>query len=126
MAKLARLLLCLGSLGHLLIYLIAAPEHVVDAAWPDHARFHILQAMFWIAGLDLVATAIAWRLPDHRDRWALAALCVVWFTAHASYFIAIAALPDGRPPNLSADLSLAAALLLYTTGLGLALRGSRT
>jgi hypothetical protein len=118
--SIARALLVLGSLGHLIIYLVAAPEHVADIGWPAHARFHVLEAIFWVAGLDLAAVALAcWPLP-RGERWSLWALVGVWMTGHVSYFAAVALLPAGRPPNLSADVSLGAAFAIYSAGLALA------
>jgi phage shock protein PspC (stress-responsive transcriptional regulator) len=117
---LARVLLVLGTVGHLLIYLVAAPEHVVDASWPDHARFHVLEAIFWAAGLDVVALAITWWPLPRREPWAWWALAAVFLFGHVSYVISIIALPEGRPPNVSADITLAIAGALFGVGLVLA------
>lgn len=110
-------LVCLASALHLLCYLYAAPEHVVDPTWLPHSRFHILQAMFWVAGADALAMGIAWYPLARRERWATVALGIHFLMVHASYFFAMAALPAGRPPELIAHVALGAVALLFAAGL---------
>lgn len=120
-----RWLIVLACAAHLVIYLVAAPEHVVATEWPAHARFHVLEAICWAAGLDLAIAAIAWVPLARGERWAWWAAALGFVTGHASYFGAIAALPAGRPPNLSADVTLGLAAALFALGLVLTARPER-
>ena len=115
--KLARAQLVFACAAHLAIYLVAAPEHVADTSWPDHARFHVLEAIFWVAAVDVIAAAIAWWPLARGERWAWWALALTWVLVHASYFVAIIALPAGRPPNASADITLGITAAIFAAGL---------
>ncbi|MCA9705804.1 MAG: hypothetical protein KDK70_08155 [Myxococcales bacterium] len=119
-ARLGRALLVFASVGHILGYLYAAPEHVVDPSWPPHARFHVLQAIFWIAGLDLAAVAIVLGPLAREQRWARATLLMIWPFAHVAYFVAL--LRGGGPPETSAHLALGVLLVMYGAGLALVWR----
>lgn len=66
----SRRLIVAGSLLHIGFYLYAVPQHAIDPAWPDHAQFHIVQAIFWVVGLDLTAAMIAFFLLPSTKRWA--------------------------------------------------------
>src|SRR5687768_17554016 len=110
-----RHLMVFASVAHLVAYFIAAPEHVVDPSWPDHARFHLAQAIFWVAGLDVLSAYVAYR------GGSTLILAAVFLTAHLSYFVSMLLVPDGRPPALTAHLSLGAIALVFLAGLALEL-----
>lgn len=117
-------LLALASIGHLIGYGFAVPEHIVDAAWPAHARFHVFQALLWLAAVDLVAAGIALGPFARGDRWARWALLAVLLLVHVGYFVALAFFPDGHPaPGMAAHVPLGAALVLFVVALALGWRG---
>lgn len=93
---LASALLTVAALGQLLGYWFAVPEHIVDRTWPIHARFHMIQAFFWITGLDLALLVLTWVPLQQREPWSLWTLLALFIFAQVSYFIAILALPKGR------------------------------
>jgi len=110
----------LATVGHIGAYLYAAPEHVVDLSWPDHARFHVLQAIFWIVGFDLVLLALILGPLARGRAWVRQVLLLAWPFVHGAYFFAL--LRGGGPPETSAHVALGALLLLYGVGLGLVWR----
>jgi len=114
-AKLGRALLAFATVAHMGGYLYAAPEHVVDPVWPPHARFHVLQALLWIVGFDLVILLLVLGPLARGDRWARWALVLAWPFVHGSYFVAL--LRGGGPPELGAHLALLVVALLYGLGL---------
>jgi hypothetical protein len=93
----ATILLTVAAVGQLLGYWFAVPEHIVDQSWPLHARFHMVQAFFWITGLDLALLALIWWPLQQRAVWSLWTLLTLFVFAQLSYFLAILALPKGRP-----------------------------
>ena len=119
-AKLGRALLAFASVAHMGGYLYAAPEHVVDPLWPPHARFHVLQALLWIVGFDLVLLLVILGPLARGDRWARWALLLAWPFVHGGYFVAL--LRGGGPPELGAHLALLVVALLYGVGLAMAWR----
>ncbi len=116
------LLIALASLAHAAAYCVAAPEHVVDASWPMHARFHTLQALIWIVAIDLALALLALGPLRRGHRGCLPAIAIGGLGAHGAYFAAMIALPDGRPPELSSHLILGAIALVFASGLVLAIR----
>lgn len=118
-------LIVIASLAHAAAYLVAAPEHVVDPAWPSHARFHVLQALLWIVALDLALVAVALGPLRRGASGSVTALAIGGLGAHGAYFSAMAALPEGRPPELSSHLILGGIALVYVIGLILAMRDDR-
>jgi hypothetical protein len=121
----AKWLLVIANFGHIVGYAMAVPEHIADAAWPPHARFHVLQALLWIVGFDLVSIALALRPFARGELWARWALVVSLVLAHGGYFVALAAIPAGSPPEgLNAHLPLLALLIGHLVGLGLGWRGA--
>jgi len=113
----SRWLLIAASLLHIGMYLFAAPEHAIDQSWPVHARFHIVQAIFWIIGLDLVAVGIGYFTLPTKQYWSRLLLIVIFLTSHLGYFISIIIIPEGRPPESTAHAILAVPLLIYLAGL---------
>jgi hypothetical protein len=114
-------LVAVASIGHLIAYLVAAPEHVVDGTWPLHARFHVFQALLWTVGFDTLVLLIA--VGPHRrgERWAFWTLAGAWPLLHIGYFIALGVIPGGGPSTVATAImgTLAA---LYGAGLALGLR----
>ena len=108
---------------HLGGYLFAAPEHAVDHSWPEHAQFHIVQAIFWIAGLDITAALIGFFVLPSSERWVKWVLSFIFLTGHLSYFISMVIIPEGRPPEMTAHINLGVVLLVYFLGLVQVFRG---
>lgn len=122
--RLAKWLIALASIGQLIGYGFAVPEHIIDQAWPEHARFHVFQALLWLAAVDLASAVIALGPFAKGDPWARWALAIVLVFVHAGYFVALVLFPDGRPePGLAAHIPLAAVMALFATGLALGWRG---
>lgn len=119
------MLIALASVAHAVAYLVAAPEHAVDLDWPLHARFHVVQALIWVVGLDLVLALVALGPLRRGAALSLPALGLGGLVAHGAYFIAMAVVPDGRPPELSSHLILGGIMAVYALGFGLAMRAER-
>jgi cell division protein FtsW (lipid II flippase) len=121
---LATLLLTVAAVGQLLGYWFAVPEHIVDRSWPLHARFHMVQAFFWITGLDLALLVLIWWPLQHREAWSLWALLALFVFAQLSYFLAILIQPKGRPRSRGNWYEWMYGLdaVLYAVGLVLAAR----
>jgi hypothetical protein len=117
--RLAQALLGLATLIHVISYVVAAPEHVVDTSWPLHARFHVLQALQWAVGFDLVVAWLIVRLA--RERWVLGPLAIAFVLLHGAYFVSFA-VRGGEPSNVSAHIALGTAMALYAAGLAVAWR----
>jgi hypothetical protein len=90
------LLLTVAALGQLFGYWFAVPEHMVDRTWPLHARFHLIQAFFWITGLDVAILVLIWWPLQQHELWSLWLLLALFLFAQLSYFVALLALPKGR------------------------------
>ncbi len=118
-------LLVAATVIHIIAYLVAQTEHIVDDTWPMHARFHTLQALIWIVGLDATLLATILGPLRQKKRWALPVLGIGGLTAQGAYFMTMAALPAGRPPELSAHLIMAALVVCFATGLALVWREMR-
>lgn len=115
----ASLLLTVASLGQLVGYWFAIPEHIRDKTWPLHARFHIIQAFFWITGLNGVILALVWWPLQHQEQWSFWTLLALCIFAQTSYFFALLALPKGRPASRGNwyDWMFGLDLLIYVVGL---------
>lgn len=112
-----RILVLTGSLLHIIAYLYAAPRHAIDLDWNDHARFHIVQAIFWIIGLDLVSASLVFfktYLGHAHVKWILT---LIFLSAHGGYFVSMLIVPEGKPPELSSHLALLVVGILYFIGL---------
>lgn len=116
--RLAYKLIITASVLHLAGYVFAAPPHAMDEAWPNHARFHIIQSIMWVAGLDLTAIILAYSYDLSEQKWIRRALWVIFVTSFLGYYIAILIFPAGRPPELAAHLLLAVPTVLYLVGMG--------
>ncbi len=117
--KLAVSLVVVSTAIHLLAYLLpqAMPEHLVDGNWPEHARFHMWQATFWLISLDLLILLIALLPFRQGQRWACWALFIGLFGSQLGYFLASSLVPAGRPDTAGADMGLLLVMLLYVAGL---------
>jgi hypothetical protein len=115
----ATLLLTLATLGQLIGYWSALPQHMRDRGWPDHARFHIIQASFWITGLDVAILTLVWVPLQQRETWSIWTLLALGICAQTNHFVAALALPKGRPPSKGNlyDWILGLVLLIYAVGL---------
>lgn len=121
--NLPKWLVAAASVGHLLGYCLAVPEHIVAIDWPAHARFHVLQSLIWVVGLDIVSVALALGPFAAGRQWARWALLLSLVCAHGGYFIALLAIADGGPPEgLRAHVPLAIAGAVFALGLALGWR----
>jgi hypothetical protein len=120
-------MIILASLGHMLSYGFAVPEHIVDATWSAHARFHVLQALIWLIGLDLISIALALRPFARGERWARWALVVTLLLSHGGYFIALVAIPEGHPAaGMRAHIPVTVLFVTHALGLVLGWRPAAT
>jgi hypothetical protein len=124
--QLPTILVVTSAAGHLIGNVIPTLEHVRDPGWPDHARFHALQAIGLLTGMDLIAIAVALGPLRRRDRWALwiELTCVLF--AQGGYFASIAVLPKGRPRGAVFHALYACATAIFLAGLLLGQRSQRT
>src|SRR5580658_4046562 len=95
--QLPTVLVVTSAAGHLIGNVIASLEHVRDPDWPAHARFHVLQAICLLTGMDLIAIALALGPLRRRDRWAFWTELTYVLFAQGGYYASLAALPKGRP-----------------------------
>lgn len=125
--KTAVALVVLSTAIHLLAYLLpqAMPEHLVDVSWPEHARFHIWQATFWLIALDVMILLIALFPFRAKQPWSAWALLTGLLGAQAGYFLASALVPGGRPDTAGADIGLLLVLMIYVVGLVLGWKNMR-
>ncbi len=56
--------------------LIVNPTHLSDPTWPIHAKDHLVRAIYFMAGLNLVAMLIAYYPLRKGERWAWWALAI--------------------------------------------------
>ena len=118
----AALLLTLAALGQLFGYWFALPQHIRDHGWPEHARFHIIQAFLWVTGLEVAILVLTWIPLQQRQIWSFWALLALGICAQANHFVAALVLPKGRPPSRGNlyDWILGLVALIYVVGLVLA------
>jgi hypothetical protein len=115
--QLPAILVAASAAGHLIGNVIPTLEHVRDPDWPDHARFHALQAIALLTGMDLIAIALALGPLPRRDRWALWTELTYVLFAQGGYFASIAILPQGRPRGAVFHLLYACATAIFLIGL---------
>lgn len=120
--KLAKWLVVAASVGHLVGYSLAVPEHVAADDWPPHARFHVLQSLIWVIALNIVTVLVALGPFARGRKWARWALLVSLLGAHGGYFIALATIGGGPPEGLRAHVPLAIAGAIFAVGLALGWR----
>jgi len=100
-------------------------EHVFDTSWPDHARFHALQALMWLGGLTVAVVGIATGPLRRGERWSYAVLAALLLLGQGSYFVSLVVVPDGAPTEWYATPLSALNMGLYAAGLALCWRGYR-
>src|SRR5258708_33672677 len=113
-------LLTITALGQLLGYWFALPRHIADLTWPTHARFHLIQTVFWITGLYIAILVLIWQPLQRQEEWSFWTLLALVLFAQGSYFFAVAALPKARPPargNLD-EWTLSLVFFISATRLG--------
>ena len=93
------------------------PDHLSDSLWPPHARFHTLQALLWLVGLNVTITVLALGPVRRAERWALVLLAVLLVCGQGSYFIALTLVPGGGPTEAYANIGSAISAALYVLGL---------
>jgi hypothetical protein len=96
---------------------IGVPDHLADSLWPPHARFHTLQALLWLVALNVTIAVLALGPVRRDERWAWILLAVLLVCGQGSYFIALAFIPGGAPPEAYAHTGSAISLALYAVGL---------
>jgi len=106
-----------SAAGHLIGNVIPGLEHVRDPDWPAHARFHVLQAICLLTGMDLIAIALALGPLRRRDRWAFWTELTYVLFAQGGYFASLAALPKGRPRGAVFHVLYACATAIFLAGL---------
>ena len=107
------------ALCHLLTagaFLVAIPDHAVDPEWPVHARNHVLQALFWVVGLNLISIALALFRKDDRSRVVWTLLLLSGLFLYGGYFLAIL-ITSGGAPGPADDLYFGAIASVYAVGL---------
>ncbi len=119
----ALVLLTFAFVVHALGYLHAAPEHVVDETWPLHARFHVMQALVLIEGIDLTMLLVIWGPLRRGSWWALQTLWVGGAVVHGSYFVAF--VTGGQPPDTMPHILLGIVAGAWLLGMVLAERARR-
>ena len=115
--RLPTILMVTSAAGHLIGNVIPTLEHVRDPDWPEHARFHVLQAVALLTGMDLIAIALALGPLRRRDRWAFWTELTYVLFAQGGYFASIAVLPKGRPRGVVFHVLYACATAIFLTGL---------
>lgn len=115
--QLPTILVATSAAGHLVGNVIPAFEHLRDPDWPPHARFHLMQAVFLLTGMDLIAIATALGPLRRRERWALWVELTCVLFAQGGYFASIATLPKGRPRGAIFHLLYACATVIFLVGL---------
>jgi hypothetical protein len=115
--QLPTILVVTSAAGHLIGNVIPTLEHVRDPDWPEHARFHALQAIGLLTGMDLIAIALALGPLRRRDRWALWAELTYVLFAQGGYFASMAVLPNGRPRGAIFHVLYACATAIFLAGL---------
>ena len=118
--RLATALLVVPAAGHLLGYLFATKEHLVDQTWPAHARFHALQSVLQSSGWDVCVLAAAIGPFQRRKAWTLWIFLGHLLAVQAGYFASAAIIPAGRPPNRTDNVLYAVSTAMSTAGLAAA------
>lgn len=119
----AKGLIIFATAAHLLVYVYAMPEHIFDSSWPPHARFHVLQSLLWIIGLNSILFSVTLKFFENPSRLLWWTLFGGWVFVHWGYFVSF--LVGGPPPEISTHILLFVLLLLYGWGLFVSLVKSK-
>ncbi|HMQ32397.1 MAG TPA: hypothetical protein PKD53_16815 [Chloroflexaceae bacterium] len=102
-------------------YLSAVNEHAGEAQWSAHAQFHWVEALVWIAALNLAMIVLAWGPLQRAERWSLRLVTALFAAAHGAHWLAKLAVPDDqRFDPLVYTVGMLAMALLGAAGLALA------
>ncbi|HEU0297213.1 MAG TPA: hypothetical protein VFR47_31015 [Anaerolineales bacterium] len=115
-------LITLASVGQILGYAYALPQHLGEPSWSDHAQFHHVLAWIWLVGLNIAIMTLAWGSLQKRDRMSFWLLLILFLSAQGGHFIASLIVPAGRPSEPWYDYALGTVALIFVIGLGLAWR----
>jgi len=121
----AMALITITTIGHALGYSFAVPEHLFDPSWPDHARFHVLQALIGVIGIDLAILALTFGPFQRREQWAWWLVGILLIFAQGGYFLAAIFIPEGITPGLGVNLVYVLSIILWGIGLGMSYRAMR-
>ena len=117
--KNAARLITLASIGQILGYAYALPQHLGDPTWSDHAQFHHVLAWIWVVGLDIAIIALAWGPLQKRERRSFWLLLILFVPAQGGHTIASLIVPAGRPSEWWYDYALGTVTLIFAIGLGI-------
>jgi hypothetical protein len=120
--KNAARLITLASIGQILGYAYALPQHLDEPSWSDHAQFHHVLAWIWLVGLNIAILSLVWGPLQKREMRTFWLLLVLFISAQGGHFIASLVVPAGRPSEWWYDYALGAVTLIFAIGLGLAWR----
>jgi hypothetical protein len=118
--KNAARLITLASMGQILGYAYALPEHLDEATWSAHAQFHHVLAWIWVMGLNIAILTLAWGPLQRREQSSFWILLSLFLFAQGGHFIASLVVPAGRPSEWWYDYALGTVALIFAIGLGLA------
>jgi hypothetical protein len=117
--KNAARLITLASIGQILGYAYALPQHLGEPSWSDHAQFHHVLAWIWLVGLNIAIMAHAWGPLQKRERNSFWLLLILFLSAQGGHFISSLVVTAGRPPEPWYDYALGTVTLIFAIGLGL-------
>ena len=118
--KNAARLITLASIGQILGYAYALPQHLEEPSWSEHAQVHHFLAWVWLVGLDIAIISLAWGPLQKRERSTFWLLLILFFSAQGGHFMASLVVPAGRPSEWWYDYALGTVTLIFAIGLGLA------
>ena len=117
--KNAARLITLASIGQILGYAYALPQHLDEPSWSDHAQFHHVLAWIWLVGLDIAIIILAWGPLQRRERSTFWLLVFLFISAQGGHFITSLVVPAGRPSEFWYDYALGTLALIFAIGLGM-------
>jgi hypothetical protein len=118
--KNAARLITLASIGQILGYAYALPQHLDEPSWSDHAQFHHVLAWVWLVGLDIAIISLVWGPLQKRERSTFWLLVFLFISAQGGHFIVSLVVPAGRPSEWWYDYALGTVTLIFAIGLGIA------
>ncbi len=117
--KVAASFIAFATVAHMLGFIYGTPQHLWSPTWPPHASWHLLLALFWAVGLDLVILAVV-AIPFMKgEKWTLWVLFSSLFFVHGGYLIASMVIPTGTPPAFWENAAVGLDAALYAIGLAL-------